>query len=152
MDSRPGLPTPASSGTQLDAAEVHHWVEHTAELELAIDAATECDVFSDAMSAVTELLSPDADAQPTTSRRVCARAADRATLLAAWLEELVFLAESQGFVPVALQRLDLQSDRLEATVVGRIGEPPPVVKAVTYHRLSFTSSNDRLKATVVLDV
>ncbi len=131
---------------------MHHWVEHTAELELAIDAATEREVFTDAMSALAELLSPDADAQPTTSRRVRARALDRPTLLAAWLEELVFLAESEGFVPVALERLDLHNDRLQATVVGRIGEPPPLVKAVTYHRLSFSRSNDRLKATVVLDV
>lgn len=41
---------------------------------------------------------------------------------------------------------------MEATVVGRLGAPAPLVKAVTYHRLSFTRASPGYRATVVLDV
>jgi len=37
-------------------------------------------------------------------------------------------------------------------VAGVLGEPPPLVKAVTYHRLAFEPSGERYVARVVLDV
>ena len=37
----------------------YRWVEHTGELELKIEAATEEGVFSDALTAIAELLDED---------------------------------------------------------------------------------------------
>lgn len=131
---------------------MHRWVEHTSELELAIDARSERDAFVDALNALGELLRSDRDPAPTARRQISVGAPDRATLLAAWLEELLFLAESEGFVPSATEHLEVESGGLEATVLGALAQPPLLVKAVTYHRLTFEDTDGAYRATVVLDV
>lgn len=129
---------------------MYRWVDHTAEVELAIEAPTERDVFCDALAALGELLGVDGDGGET--RSVALSAPDRPALLAAWLEELVFLAESEGFEPLGVESLELHGDSLQATVSGRLGDPPPLVKAVTYHRLVFEPCDSGYCATVILDV
>jgi SHS2 domain-containing protein len=130
---------------------MYRWVDHTAEVELEIEAAGEREVLEDAMRALAELLGAE-PIDSTTERRLTANAADRPALLAAWIEELAFLAESEGFVATRLIDLDLGATGLRATVAGVIGEPPPLVKAVTYHRLEFSPRGDGYGARVILDV
>ena len=80
---------------------------------------------------------------------------EAATALRCWpagSRSSLFLAESEGFVATRLLDVDLQSHGLHATVAGVLGEPPPLVKAVTYHRLAFEPSGERYVARVVLDV
>jgi SHS2 domain-containing protein len=135
-------------------------VDHTAELELEIEASTEEEVFVDALSALAELLASEqegerdlaSEGESGVRRLVSVEADDRPALLAAWMDELVFLAESEGFEPEAAETLELGSCSARATVTGRLGQPPPLVKAVTYHRLSFVAAGDGYRATVVLDV
>src|ERR1700730_9013452 len=134
-----------------ETLRVYRWVEHTAELELAIEAASEGEVLEEALDALAELLGGGGDGRPET-RRVVVAASDRPALLAGWLEELVFLAESEGFVPGAVRSMELRDDGLEASVSGVIGDPPPLVKAVTYHRLAFEPALDGFVGRVVLDV
>ena len=129
---------------------MHRWVEHTAELELQIDAATEEGVFVEAAEALSELLGARAQGGPA-RREVEATAPDRPALLAGWLNELVFLSE-QGFVPERVVALDLGNAGLRATVEGRAGEPRSLVKAVTYHRLRLEPEGVRWRGRVVLDV
>jgi SHS2 domain-containing protein len=139
---------------------VYRWVDHTSELELEIEASSERGVLADGLRALRELLEapdesppPDRDAvEPVERRSVMAAASDRPALLAAWLEELLFLAESSGFVPFAIERLRLDAQRLEATVAGQTGRPRPLVKAVTYHRLEFAPTDRGYRARVVFDV
>jgi SHS2 domain-containing protein len=131
------------------------WVDHTAELELEIEGASEHEVLADALAALSELLTTDAGASSSSERAertVVVSAADRPALLAAWLEELVFLAESEGFVPTGIEALELSQDELSASVAGLIDDPPPLVKAITYHRLLFAPAGDGYVARVVLDV
>ncbi len=76
------------------------WRDHTAELELHIEAATETDVFAEAVTAFAEL----ADGEATTDgesaeRELSITGSDRASLLVHWLEELVYLADAERFVP-----------------------------------------------------
>ena len=129
---------------------MYRWVEHTGEVELAIEARSEREVFADALAALVELLGMEGDADE--ERTINATAADRPALLATWLEELLFGAEAEGFEPVALRELELGSDSLRAVVVGHYGKPSPLVKAVTYHRLAFEPADSGYRATVVLDV
>jgi SHS2 domain-containing protein len=133
----------------------YRWVDHTAEVELEIEATGEREVLQDALRALAELLGVEAQASAGADanlRDVAVDAPDRPTLLASWIEELAFLAESEGFVATRLVELDLGPDRLHATVAGVHGEPPPLLKAVTYHRLSFEPHGDGYLARVVLDV
>ena len=130
---------------------MYRWVDHTAEVELEIEADSEQQVLEDALHALAELLGFSAGSGDE-HRTIAASAPDRPALLAAWLEELAFLAESEGFVATRLEQLSLARDSLEATVGGQIGDPTPLVKAVTYHRLEFAPTERGYFARVVLDV
>jgi SHS2 domain-containing protein len=144
----------------------YRWVDHTSEVELEIEAAGERGVLEEAVRALAELLGVDATDPPATdppatdppatdtgtTRRVTAAAPDRPALLAAWIEELAFLAESEGFVATRVIDIDLAAAGLHATVAGVLGEPPPLIKAVTYHRLEFARRGEGYGARVILDV
>ena len=141
---------------------MYRWLDHTAEIELELEAASEHEVLSDALDALRELL--EGNETPVSSegwqrhkdeierRAVRATASDRPALLAAWLEELVFLAESEGFIAFAVERLSLEHCALSAMVAGHVGEARPLVKAVTYHRLQFEPSERGYRGRVVFDV
>jgi SHS2 domain-containing protein len=130
---------------------VYRWVDHTAEVELEIEAASEPEVLEAAIRALAELLGIE-EARGDERRTITVHAGDRPALLATWIEELAFLAESEGFVATHVVALDLQPAGLEATVAGILAEPPPLVKAVTYHRLAFEPSGEGYVARVILDV
>jgi SHS2 domain-containing protein len=132
---------------------VHTWVEHTAELELHIEAPTAEGVLAEALAALAELLDDDAaaPAEPV-ERAVELEAPDLPALLAAWIDELAYLAETEDLVPERVTRLELDGRRLRATVAARRGKPRHLVKAATYHRLAFARQGERYVANIVLDV
>jgi SHS2 domain-containing protein len=130
---------------------MYRWVEHTAELELALEAPDEPQLFADALAAFAELLD-ELPSGALVRHEVALRSPERATLLADWLGELVFLAETENFVPERIVSLELAPEGLRATVEGRVGEPPHLVKAATYHGLEFRVEESRVSARVVLDV
>jgi SHS2 domain-containing protein len=129
---------------------MYEWREHTAELELVIEAESEEALFEEALRAFRELVERG-DGEPA-RHEVRAEGNDRATLLAAWLEELIFLAETHDFVPERTVSLDLGSTALQASVEGRRDAPAHLVKAVTYHGLAAEPFNGGWRACLVLDV
>lgn len=133
---------------------MYRWVEHTAELELHIDAPSPEAVFEEALLAFGELLTEHSNGtggEPA-AHVVSAAGPDRPTLLAEWLGELAFLAETERFVPTRVDSLRLEADVLDATVSGVQASPPDLVKGVTYHRLEMRERDGGWHATVVLDV
>ena len=129
----------------------YRWVEHTAELELHIDASTEAAVFEEALRAFGELVDEGLAGDPLRCA-VAIAAPDRGVLLVRWLEELVFRAETEGLVPEAVESLELTADGLVATLRGRRGDPRHLVKGVSLHRLVFQPTGEGFEAGVVLDV
>ena len=130
---------------------MYEWRSHTAEIELAIEAAAEEEVFTAALAAFAELVVLEragADEQ----RAVVIEAPDRASLLVEWLQELIFLADSESFVAERANDVGLGPGSLKATLIGRRTEFEPLVKAATYHGLKFAREGDMWQARVVLDV
>ena len=131
---------------------MYRWIEHTSELELALEALSEEGVFADATAAFVEL-TRDGSSLVGGRREIVLHAPDRAALLVAWLEELVYLADAHGFVPGRLAALEVDGERLRALLEGHVGEPRSLVKAVTWHRLAFARADGGgWRANVVLDV
>jgi SHS2 domain-containing protein len=131
---------------------MRRFVEHTAELELELESDSAEGVLEEALLAFAELAGADDDApgEPV-DHAVDLEARDLPALLAAWLDELVFASETEGFVP---ERAEVRLDglRLTGVVRGRRGEPRPIVKAVTLHRLRFGQRGGGWHGRVVLDV
>jgi protein archease len=134
-----------------DLTGVYRWLEHTGELELEIEAATETAVLADALAAFAELVRDD-DSIDSAKRTIELDAGDRELLLADWLNELIYLLEVERFVPERVTSLELEGDKLRATIRGHEGDPQHLVKAVTLHRLELREEGGTWYARAVLDV
>jgi SHS2 domain-containing protein len=131
---------------------MYRFVPHTAELELELEADTAEGVLLEALHAFAELVGPAGDeAGDPDEYSVDLRASDPPALLAAWLDELVFLAETEGLVPEEAD-VEVADAHVTGVVRGRRGEPRPLVKAVTLHRARFQERNGSWSGRLVLDV
>jgi SHS2 domain-containing protein len=128
---------------------MYRFVEHTAELELELEADSAAGVLEEALRAFAELAGP-VEGEPA-ERPVDLETTDLPALLAAWLDELVFLAETEKLVPESAN-LSVSGTRLTGVLRGRSGEARPLVKAVTLHRLRFGPADGVWRGRVVLDV
>ena len=132
---------------------MYRWVEHPAELELQIDAPSKEALFADALEAFEELVGGDPEGERARHEVFVAdEHRDSAALLVDWIEELVFLAETEDFVPERIVSLELGARGLRAEVEGRRDKPAHLVKAVTYHELLVEQRREGWHARVVLDV
>jgi SHS2 domain-containing protein len=137
----------------VDGAE-HSFVEHTSEVELRLLAPTLPALFEEAGRALAELmLGEEPRGGETVHEEVTVTAPDRAALLAAWIDELIFRAEIRKavFTSFAVSAVDDQT--VTARLAG-IAEPvlKTAVKAATFHELRVAEEGGRFVATVVLDV
>jgi SHS2 domain-containing protein len=132
---------------------VFRWVDHTSEVELELAGESREEVFREALAALADLLGAARDGgDGWEQRRVDVAAADPPALLAVFLEELVYLAEVHGFVALEAPELEVGDGHVRAHLRGRVGEAPPLVKAVTYHRLLLEEEASGWTGRVVLDV
>ena len=130
---------------------MYRWIDHTAEVELELEGASEEEVFREGLRAFAEVLADDPEGPPRCIE-LSLEARDRATLLADWLEELVFVSESERLLPERVVAFELDGAALRATVEGRPARPRYLVKAVTYHRLALEAADGGVRARVTLDV
>lgn len=129
---------------------MHRFVDHTAELELELEAESAEGVLQEALEAFAELAGTGTGEQ--VEREVELEASDLPALLATWLDELLFLADSEGLLPERAE-LAVSDTRVAGRLFLRRGAPRPLVKAVTLHRLRFRSEDGGVwRGRVVLDV
>jgi SHS2 domain-containing protein len=129
---------------------VYRWLDHTGEVQLELEGETEEELYRDAVNAFAELVHDEGGSPASHSLEV--EAPDRATLLAELLGELVFLVETEDFVPDGVRELELRGGSLRAVIDGRRASPRHLVKAVTYHGLRFEREGATWRASAVLDV
>ena len=84
-------------------------------------------------------------------------AADRETLLVAWLNELLYLYEAKDVIGADCAILSLTATHLDAEVLGEAVDTTrhavmSHVKAATYHQLRVGPTADGWEARVVVDV
>jgi SHS2 domain-containing protein len=131
---------------------VYRWLDHTSEAELWVEDESPEAVLGEAAIALGDLLGRHGDGEPV-NHRVRLSADDLPSLLVDWLEELVYLAENDGFVPERVVRMELAGAGVDALVGGQKLAPQTLVKGVTYHRLEFAQNDGGdWRARVVLDV
>lgn len=132
---------------------MHRWIEHTSEVELLVEAESKEAVFAEAALALGELLTDESDADNGIVRReLSVRARDLPALLATWLEELVFIAETEGLVPERVVEVDVDAGEARGVIEGRRSLPQTLVKAITYHRLEMWPIETGWRGRVVFDV
>ena len=128
----------------------HEWRDHPAEVELAVQAATPEEIFREAANAFSRYVELDSAGERAT-HAVELWGRDHGTLLVALLEELIYLADIEGFVSDD-SKVELAGNHLRVELTGRRTNVQPIVKAATYHDLEFRRASGCWEARVVLDV
>jgi SHS2 domain-containing protein len=133
----------------------HEFIEHTGEVQLRIRAANGSELFAEAGRALALLLArgQSPGAVGAGWRRVELAAPDRGALLVDWLNELIYLAESERVVPTGFEVARLTETGLEARFrVAPVEESPTLVKAATLHGVRVEAVKGGIEADVILDV
>jgi SHS2 domain-containing protein len=129
-------------------------IDHTSEVRVRLRAPTLATLLAEAGRALAgiQLRGTGAPA-PGEWRPVEVTAADPAGLLADWLNELVYLAETERWVPTEFELTTAGQGALTGRARGvtleRVSGP---VKAATMHGLSVVEVPGGLTAEVILDV
>jgi len=129
----------------------HRFAEHGGEVELEFEAPTEEGIFEAAVAAFAELVSNERGGEPARHEFELV-ADDRAGLLVEALNELVYLADVEQFVPERLEAYEQTGGRLRLVVAGHRGGARPIVKAVTLNNLRFAHDGRTWHGRVVVDV
>lgn len=131
-------------------------LEHTADLGLWVEADSREELMASAVCALAELMYRGPRDGEIQWLPVELAGADMAELLVQLLNEVVYLAEAEGLLAVALKVRELGPDRLCARVgvvpLGREHQVREPVKAVTYHQARVEPLGERWRAQVVIDV
>ncbi len=129
----------------------------TADKGIRAWAADRSGVFRQAALGLWSLMVDPATVECRSVRSVAVEAGDHETLLAGWLNELLYLYEAKGFIGRDCAAHSLTETRLVAEVRGETVERTrhvilSHVKAVTYHRLHVGRTATGWEARVVVDV
>jgi SHS2 domain-containing protein len=146
-------PTPAS----------HRSLDHTADAGVEIDAPSREALFAEAAIALADTLTPIVGVGGTVERVLELEAADDELLLVDFLNEILFLFETEGLVFAgAAVRLEGGGEasspvRLRATLRGEEYDEAKhplrsLIKAVTYHGLSVRRQGERFAGRVLFDL
>jgi SHS2 domain-containing protein len=140
-----------------EAAGTYEITGTTADLAIMAASGTLEGLFATAAAGLFSLMADPATIQPLVKRTVTAEANDLVGLLIAFLNELLFLHESEDWLMASASVTALSPTRVEAVIAGE-----PIdrsrhqiqhhVKAVTYHRASVSRTGLGWTATVIVDV
>lgn len=142
------------------SARKFRYLSHTADAKFQAFGASLEEAFSHAALALANLMWDPEAVAAARSRPVEVTGSDLQQLLLNFLEEVLFLLDSQRFLLHAVANLEIGTAgpgfSLSAEFLGddadRGGEIFGDVKAVTYHEMEIVSSHDRWSIQVVVDM
>ncbi|MBI3622268.1 MAG: archease [Nitrospirae bacterium] len=114
-------------------------------------------LFATAAAGLFSLLVDPSVVRPAWQRTVTAEAGDAVGLLIAFLNELLFVHESEDWLMASAAVTSLSPTRVQAVVTGETIDPARHqlrhhIKAVTYHRARVTQTARGWEAMVIVDV
>mgnify|MGYP006287272577 CR=1 FL=1 len=134
----------------------YKFFRHTADAMYQAYGKTIEEAFSNAASAMFSVMVDVDKVQPKVKRTVAAEGSDYGALLYNFLEELIFLIDTEGFLLSDIEDIKIKDNRLEATAIGDTDidsyEHSGDVKAVTYNNMFVKEDKGRWVVQVVLDL
>jgi len=132
------------------------FIDHTADAGIRVEAPTLEDLFETAGLAFTELVTSADSVDCRVERRFKLEEDDMETLLVSWLQELLYLLDTEDLVFARFQ-VRIHDFSLEATAWGDVFDPnihtmKTEIKAVTYHQLEVTKNDQGWQAQVIFDI
>lgn len=132
-------------------------IEHTADIGIRSFGATESEAFENAARGMFSLMGELDSVREVAEFSVSVDAEDRETLLVEWLNELIYIFESNGVLLKNFRVTDLGETHLAGTATG---EPLDTdrhqlkadIKAATYHMLKVKETAQGWETDVIFDV
>jgi SHS2 domain-containing protein len=128
-------------------------LEHTADLAVEVWGADFASLLDNAAAVVFALQGLSATPGERVRREIRIAATDREALLVDWLNELLYLSESQGECYTSFEIALASDTQLSAIASGHKGHPTRRrIKAATFYDLRIEDSPGRCAARIVFDV
>jgi SHS2 domain-containing protein len=131
--------------------------EHTADIGLHAYGRTLPELFINAAAGMESLMVAPAQIQSQVSREVRVEGHDLVALLVSWLNELIFLFDTDYLLLKQFELSEFTETSLRATVAG---EPynadrhdlSSAIKAVTWHEAEIRPIADGYQARIIFDI
>jgi SHS2 domain-containing protein len=146
---------------RLESMVTHHqgsfqFIDHTADAGILVKAPTLEGMFETAALGFSELITRVDSLNCLIQRQFRLQEDDIETLLVSWLQELLYLLDTEGLIFGRFQ-VNLKDLALEATAWGEVFDPEihtmkTEIKAVTYHLLEVVEDDQGWKGQVIFDI
>ncbi len=143
---------PGGKGDGAGGGRAFEEIEHTADRAFHIRGGDPAALFANAARALFCAASPPPAGAPWVEREIQVNGADRETLLVNWLNELLYLQETNGESYAEFQIDEISQSRLRGRVRGCRRPAACKIKAVTFHNLAVRQDANGWHATLVVDV
>ena len=115
------------------------------------------DAFTSAVHGLASLLSDSSGGDQPLTRRIRIEAVSLPSLLVQLLNEIIYLEDTESFLPGKITYLKIRNNHLDATLTGAIFDPEihtlnAHIKAATYHGLELVEEGDEVRVKVIFDV
>ena len=136
--------------------EKFKFLKHTADAKVQAFGKNLEEAFENVAIAMFSLMAEPEKIEAKIEKKISVEGKDRKSLLYNWLEELLFLLDSEGFLLSKIKNIKISDNKLEAVVAGDVvsekykthGE----VKAVTYNEMEIKEEKDKVTVQVVFDL
>lgn len=133
------------------------WLEHTADLRLQVAARTREELFTACAAALYEGMRLPAPREKNSCRSLAVAADNVEELLVRFLNELIYLFDTQRFAAASFRDLRIAPRQLTATAEGILCPAPALsglreIKAATYHGLHYRETAAGSEATILFDL
>ena len=131
--------------------------EHTADIGLHAYGATLAELFIHAAQGMESLMVAPEQIRPQVQREVEVEGHDEIALLIAWLNELIFLFDTDylllcDFTIDAISRTHVKARAAGEAYDAQRHDLSSAIKAVTWHEASVEQSDNGYKARIIFDI
>lgn len=128
-------------------------LDHTADIKYKVNGNTLSEIFENIIFAVSEYLSSGEKVQSKVSKVIEVRGHDKESLMYNFIEEILFLVDSENFIPSKSEVL-IRGNNLRAELFGDKASDYPInhIKAPTYNDMAINKQGNEWQAIIVLDV
>jgi len=136
-------------------------LDHTADVGFELGASTLEDLFEEARRALLMVVFERPPEEGGEEREIQLSAPDLETLLVRWLNELTYIVQDAGFVPVAAEIQIRRRDGTDPSLEAHLSGAPLMleeygwqgeIKSATFHGLDVANDDEGWRARVILDV
>lgn len=129
------------------------FLPHTADFKFKVSGSTLNEIFENVVFAISAYISPDKKISPKKGKVIEVHARDYESLLYKFIDEILFLMDSEGFVPTKAS-VTLRGYNLKAEIYGDQAKNYSInsIKAATYAEMYIKKTKKGFEAQAVLDV